>query len=165
MKLLSSGFTLIELLVVIAIIGILSGVVLASLNTARGKGANAAIEEDLDGMRSQAEIIYDAPGGGSYGNVCADTAYIQKGMQAAATAAGSTAAINVSATTAGTGTTAGATTNVVTCHSSTNAWAVESPLKVPDGANNFWCVDNQGVSRGETGTVLTASGAQQYACL
>lgn len=56
------GFTLIELLVVIAIIGILSSVVLASLNSARAKGADAAIKGDMSGIRSSAEVLYDTLG-------------------------------------------------------------------------------------------------------
>ncbi|MES3031050.1 MAG: type II secretion system protein [Patescibacteria group bacterium] len=51
------GFTLIELLVVIAIIGLLSSVVLASLNSARKKGQDASIKEQLVNFRSQAAIF------------------------------------------------------------------------------------------------------------
>lgn len=56
------GFTLIELLVVIAIIGILASVVLASLNTARDKGSDAAIKSNLNNARAQAELFYDDAG-------------------------------------------------------------------------------------------------------
>ncbi len=53
------GFTLIELLVVIAIIGILASVVLASLNTARSKGSDAAVKSNVNGIRVGAEVVYD----------------------------------------------------------------------------------------------------------
>ena len=56
----NKGFTLIELLVVIAIIGILSSVVLASLNSARKKGRDARRVADLKQLQLALELSYDA---------------------------------------------------------------------------------------------------------
>src|ERR1700722_12755323 len=88
------GFTLIELLVVIAIIGILSSVILASLDTARNKGADAAATEDLDGMRAQAELDYsnNTPNGytGSTENVCTTSGPQDPNILKAMTSAAST---------------------------------------------------------------------------
>ncbi len=61
------GFTLIELLVVIAIIGILSSIIIVNLMTARGKGSDAAVKEDLSSILTQSSIDY--PGdSNTYGN-------------------------------------------------------------------------------------------------
>ncbi len=54
------GFTLIELLVVIAIIGILSSIVLASLNSARKKGRDARRVSDIKQIQLALELYYDA---------------------------------------------------------------------------------------------------------
>ena len=56
----SRGFTLIELLVVIAIIGILSSVVLASLNSARKKGRDARRISDVKQLQLALELYHDA---------------------------------------------------------------------------------------------------------
>jgi general secretion pathway protein G len=56
------GFTLIELLVVIAIIGILSGVVLTSLNGARQKGRDARRISDIKQLQLALELYYDSTG-------------------------------------------------------------------------------------------------------
>jgi prepilin-type N-terminal cleavage/methylation domain-containing protein len=56
------GFTLIELLVVIAIIGILSSIVLASLNSARQKGRDARRVSDIKQLQLALELYYDANG-------------------------------------------------------------------------------------------------------
>jgi len=58
MKKYTKGFTLIELLVVIAIIGILASVVLVSLNSARGKGKDARVQEETAQVRTQLESDY-----------------------------------------------------------------------------------------------------------
>ena len=54
------GFTLIALLVVIAIIGILSSVVLASLNSARKKGRDARRVAGIKQMQLALELYFDA---------------------------------------------------------------------------------------------------------
>ncbi len=62
------GFTLIELLVVIAIIGVLSAVVLASLNSAREKGKIAAAQSQVKQLVNAMYILgYDT---GKWPNGC-----------------------------------------------------------------------------------------------
>lgn len=59
----SKGFTLVELLVVIAIIGILSSIVLSSLNSSRAKARDAKRISDLKQIQLALELYSDLNGG------------------------------------------------------------------------------------------------------
>lgn len=70
---LTKGFTLIELLVVIAIIGILSAVVVVSINSARDKSKAVFIKSSLKSLYSEAEIFYTQ--NGTYAGLYNTTTY------------------------------------------------------------------------------------------
>lgn len=58
----NAAFTLIELLVVISIIGLLSSVVLASVNSARDKAKDARAMADVKQISNAIELYYDQNG-------------------------------------------------------------------------------------------------------
>ena len=149
----SRGFTLIELLVVIAIIGILSAVVLASLNTARNKGTDAATQSDLTTSQTQAEIYYGGTGLNSYGTLAfttdagctgavAGSMFNDPTIQKALTGAFN-ATLSLGATR-------------VACYASGTAYAIAAKTVAATG---YWCVDSTGTSKQEVGAFPVAAAA------
>ena len=137
------GFTLIELLVVIAIIGILAGIVLASLGNARSKGVDAKAQEQLSSMRAQAQLY---TGTGTAQPLIA-TCPLTAGTVFDPAANGLGNLFN------------GLTMANTECVSSAGLPSVSAAWAVAYALNTgVWCVDNTGVSRNTTsaGAAYTA---------
>jgi prepilin-type N-terminal cleavage/methylation domain-containing protein len=62
MKMNKKGFTLIELLVVVAIIGVLAGIVLVSLNSARNKADKSSLQSTLASVMPVASMCVNEGG-------------------------------------------------------------------------------------------------------
>jgi len=119
------GFTLIELLVVIAIIGVISTIVLANLSSARAKGYDAGVRQDLTNLRTKMELYYSI--NGKYD--CSGDQTITNLITAAGTSA--------------------------SCSSNASGtyWLANAPLEVlnqvPGGTDpiDWWCVDSNGAGK------------------
>ena len=130
------GFTLIELLVVMAIIGILAGIILASLGSVRSGATDAKVKGQVSQMRSQAELysgtgsafpLAACPNPGAAPNTLFDTSSgglgnLLGGLTLANTRCASAAGQPRSGA----------------------AWAVSASLNT---AGQFWCADSTGASK------------------
>ena len=151
------GFTLIELLVVVAIIGILASVVLASLNSARAKGADAAVKSNLANARAQAELFYDSNGSKYMGTInTADDVCNTAGSVGSPAVKGIyqniLAAASATGATVGNEAAAGDATHVI-CSPAAGTWVVQAPLKT----GGYWCVDSTGASVSEGSAILAGA--------
>ncbi len=120
----TKGFTLIELAMVITIIGLLSAIILGTIQINRDRGANASIKQNLNSLRSEVELLY-SNSLSTYVGVCDITKVLQI-RSVINQASGGTSV----------------------CYSNTVTWAASAPLKTPEGSNNYWCVDTRGTARG-----------------
>ena len=114
---------IVGILFFISVIGILSSVVLASLNSARAKGQDASTKANLDNVKAEAELYWNSQSmngkDGSYSGLCNSDVLIQT--------KNSLAKVNDSSP---------------VCNDNLDGYVIASPLN----SGGYWCVDSSGQS-------------------
>ena len=147
------GFTLIELLVTIAIIGSLASIVIGALGLARNKAQDSKIKSNLGNMRSAAALYYTE--NGNYGVEVSDDC--DAGMFTETNM--SDVLDSVLEANGGDVTNLDCYTSDSTAGSSSNTWAVSSPLR--ENVSDFWCTDSNGYAGLATAQVVSDSAVCQ----
>lgn len=148
------GFSLIELLVVITIIGILSTVVVVSINDARNKSIDSAVKENMNTMRTQAELYHSNRG--TYGTAVATqgvtdgSAYNASGANYLIADRPANEAFDEAIDQGG--------QSYYAIGPNGQTWAVAVRLRVPV-TTSYWCVDWQATSKIVTSTSLGGGAA------
>jgi prepilin-type N-terminal cleavage/methylation domain-containing protein len=161
-SLIHRGFTLIELLVVIAIIGILSAVVLASLNTARAKGTDASIKSDLNTVQTQATLDYDAFPNEYAASTLAVSATISHSFTIGTGSAGGAGVSVFGSGTGGDSTAQNALNQAASVAGgglqygyAPSTYVVQAALTSTSGT--YWCIDSNGIAKAESAALLTTA--------
>jgi len=136
----SKGFSLVELLIVITIVGILSTIILNSLSTSRARAYDSKVKQQLGSFRTAAEIYFNNQSPNGYGPATASCA---AGMFNNVEAKNGTPSLYIAP---------GNLPDFVEtkCRATDSAYAVKATLY---SGNEYWCVDNKGVSRAIAGPI------------
>ena len=159
----TEGFTLIELLVVIAIIGLLSSIVLASLNSARTRALDSQIKQNLNTAVKHATLDYETYPG-SYGATTAFSLVTLATLKTLPTPAGqpgtpgvSVFEVGVTGDAVGQGALIRAGIAGGALYFGVNANTFFAAVPLTENPNTYWCVDSLGSARRVTGTPTAAA--------
>jgi len=135
------GFTLIELMVVIAIIGVLTSIIISSLNSSRLKANDTKVKAQLAKVRSHAALYADGNNNNYTASVMATPLLPCTGVMFTDSPSGMNDYTGTaSAWPAGT---------LLSCQATAGAYAVSANLQQTGlpAASDTWCVDSVGNSK------------------